>query len=146
MKRVFRSKVGLELLAPLVIIMTTVVVLLLMSGAYTWTILVIPVLTSVFITHMFLTTYYTISGDELRIRCGFLMNIQISIATITRIKETSDPTSAPAISLDRLRIEYGNQKSILISPKEKQAFIDMILSLNNAVAVKYKKEDAIMFR
>lgn len=139
MKRVFRSKVGLELLAPLVIIMTTVVVLLLMSGAYAWTILVIPVLAAVFITHMFLTTYYTITGDELRIRCGFLMNIQISIATITRIKETSDPTSAPATSLDRLRIEYGNQKSILISPKEKQAFIDMILSLNNAVAVKYKK-------
>lgn len=139
MKRVFRSKVGLELLAPLVIIMTTVVVLLLMSGAYAWTVLVIPVLTAVFITHMFLTTYYTITGDELRIRCGFLMNIQISIATITRIKETSDPTSAPATSLDRLRIEYGNQKSILISPKEKQAFIDMIQSLNNAVAVKYKK-------
>lgn len=139
MKRVFRSKIGLELLAPLVIIMTTVVVLLLLSGAYSWTILVIPILTFVFITHMFLTTYYTISGDELRIRCGFLMNIKISIATISRIKETNDPTSAPATSLDRLRIEYGNNKRMLISPKEKQAFIDMILSLNNAVEVKYKK-------
>lgn len=139
MKRVFRSKVGLELLAPLVIIMTTVVVLLLLSAAYSWSVLVIPVLTSIFITHMFLTTYYTIEGDILRIRCGFLMHIQINIATITRIKETSDPTSAPATSLDRLRIEYGNNKRILISPKEKQAFIDMILSLNNAVEVKYKK-------
>lgn len=139
MKRVFRSKIGLELLAPLVIIMTTVVVLLLMAGTYSWTVLVIPVVTFVFITHMFLTTYYTISGDVLRVRCGFLMNIQISIATITRIKETSDPTSAPATSLDRLRIEYGDGKRILISPKEKQAFIEMILGLNDKVEVKYKR-------
>lgn len=140
MKKVFKSKVGVELLAPLVIIMTTVVVLLMMTGAYSWTVLIIPVLTSVFIIHMFLTTYYTITGDELRIHCGFLMNKPISIATITKIKETSDPTSAPAISLDRLRIEYGKGSSILISPKEKQVFIEMILSRNPAIEVKYKKK------
>lgn len=139
MKKVFRSKVGLELLAPLVILMTTVVVLLMMAGAYSWSILIIPVLTSVFITHMFLTTYYTIEGDVLSVRCGFLMHMKISIATITRIRETSDPASAPATSIDRLRIEYGNGKRVLISPKEKQAFIDMILSVNNEVEVKYKK-------
>ena len=139
MKQVFRSKVGLELLAPLVIIMTTVVVLLMMAGAYSWSILIIPVLTTVFIAHMFLTTYYTVEGDVLQVRCGFLMNMKISIATITRIKETSDPTSAPATSLDRLRIEYGKGKTVLISPKEKQAFIDCILSLNDEVEVKYKK-------
>ncbi len=139
MKQVFRSKVGLELLAPLVILMTTVVVLLMMAGAYSWSILIIPVLTSIFITHMFLTTYYTIEGDVLSVRCGFLMHIKISIASITRIKETSDPASAPATSLDRLRIEYGNGKKVLISPKEKQAFIDKILSLNNVIEVKYKK-------
>lgn len=140
MKKVFKSKVGVELLAPLVIIMTTVVVLLMMTGAYSWTVLIIPVLTSVFIIHMFLTTYYTITSDELRIHCGFLMNKPISIATITKIKETSDPTSAPAISLDRLRIEYGKGSSILISPKEKQVFIEMILSRNPAIEVKYKKK------
>lgn len=139
MKQVFRSKVGLELLAPLVIIMTTVVILLMMTGAYNWSILIIPVLTSVFITHMFLTTYYTIEGDVLSVRCGFLTNIKIDIAGITRIKETSDPTSAPATSLDRLRIEYGKGKTVLISPKEKQAFIDKILNLNGGVEVKYKK-------
>lgn len=139
MKKVFRSKVGLELLAPLVIIMTTVVVLLMMAGAYSWSILIIPGITSVFIIHMFLTTYYTIEGDVLSVRCGFLMHMKISIATITRIKETSDPASAPATSIDRLRIEYDNGKKVLVSPKEKQAFIDHILSLNKAIEVKYKK-------
>lgn len=141
MKKVFRSKVGLELLAPLVIIMTTVVVLLMMAGAYSWSILIIPAITSVFIIHMFLTTYYTIEGDVLSVHCGFLMHMKISIATITRIKETSDPSSAPATSIDRLRIEYDKGKRVLISPKEKQAFIDEILSLNHTVEVKYKKKN-----
>ncbi len=139
MKKVFKSKVGLALLTPLAIIMTTVVVLLMMAGAYNWTILIIPVLTSVFITHLFLTTDYTIDGDVLQVRCGFLMNMKVSIASITRIEETHDPASAPATSLDLLRIEYGKGKSILISPKEKQAFIDHILSRNDAVIVKYTK-------
>jgi len=86
-----------------------------------------------------LTTYYTIEGDVLQVRCGLMMNMKISIATITAITETRDSTSAPAISLDRLRIDYGKGKSILISPKEKRAFIHGILSLNNTIEVNYKK-------
>jgi len=139
MKSVFKSKIGLEFLAPLVLTMIIMLVLLVTSRTFNWHFLIIPGLIFTVFMHMFLTTYYTIEGDVLQVRCGLMMNMKISIATITAITETRDSTSAPAISLDRLRIDYGKGKSILISPKEKRAFIHGILSLNNTIEVNYKK-------
>lgn len=36
---------------------------------------------------------------------------------------TRGPLSSPALSLDRLRIEYGKRGVVLISPREKEAFV-----------------------
>lgn len=141
MKQKFKSKIGLELTAPLVIVMITVFVLLIMSGEIPWFALVVPLLTTLFIVYLFLTTDYTVEGNILKVRSGFIINKTIAISTITKISETSDPSSAPATSIDRLRIEYGKQQSVLISPKDKQAFIDLILQLNSKIEVKYKKEN-----
>lgn len=141
MKRKFRSKIGLELTAPLIIIMVTVFVLMMMSGEIPWFALVVPVLTTLFIVYVFMTTDYTVEGDILKVRSGFLINKAIDIRSILKISETNDPSSAPATSIDRLRIEYGEQQSILISPREKQAFIDLLLQLNSKIELKYKKEN-----
>lgn len=48
---------------------------------------------------------------------------QVPIAGITGITPTSNPLSSPALSLDRLRIDYGRGKSLMISPKNKEQFI-----------------------
>jgi hypothetical protein len=34
-----------------------------------------------------------------------------------------DPGTGPALSLDRLRIEYGSGRALMISPAEKQRFL-----------------------
>ena len=48
---------------------------------------------------------------------------RIDIESITSITETRNPLSSPALSLDRLLINYGNHQQIMISPKQKHEFL-----------------------
>lgn len=70
-------------------------------------------------------TLYTLDDDLLRIRCGPL-RWDIPVSAITSVTTTRDPRSSPALSLDRLRVEYGIGQSILISPAEKDRFMSSL--------------------
>ena len=72
------------------------------------------------------TTYYTLDDVELIVRSGPL-KWRVPIAEIRSITETNNPLSSPALSLDRLRIEYGG-RSIMISPEAKDEFLADIKS------------------
>lgn len=76
-----------------------------------------------FVLYAFTSTNYTIDNNVLSIKSTFLVNRKIDILTITEISETNNPLSAPAASLDRLKIVYDNGKWTLISPKDKEAFL-----------------------
>ena len=70
-------------------------------------------------------THYTISGDNLRIVSGpFFRNI--SISSISSVEATRSPISSPALSLDRIRIRYGNRRSVMVSPEDKSGFLKAI--------------------
>lgn len=138
MKKIYKSRIGLELVIPLVLIFGTVLSLTI-SQEPKWIGIVILLPVIFFIVHMFITTNYIIESDKLTIKCGFLYNKAIDIETIKTITETNNPLSAPATSLDRLEINYGKFDSILISPKYKSEFINDIKRLNPNVEVKYKK-------
>ena len=71
---------------------------------------------------VFLSTNYTIAGDVLIIRGG-PFRWKIDIDSITSITPTSNPLSSPALSLDRLRIEYAKGRAIMISPKDREEFL-----------------------
>ncbi len=75
-----------------------------------------------------------ITGDVLYIQCGFLYNQQIKISSIRQIKETNNPISSPALSLDRIEIKFDKYSSVLISPKEKEMFIEHLQQINPAIA------------
>lgn len=92
-----------------------------------------------FIGHMLLTTYYQVEGNTLTIKCGFLINQEVKIDTIRKIKETSNPLSAPAASLDRLEIAFNKFDNVLISPKDKAGFINELTKLNPGIEVQLKK-------
>ena len=47
--------------------------------------------------------------------------------------------SAPANSFDRIEIIYNKFDSIIISPENKQQFIESLLVINPDIKVKYKK-------
>lgn len=71
---------------------------------------------------IFRSTSYTVGADTLTVRGGPL-RIVIPIREITRVKATRSLESSPALSLDRLAVEYGKGKRVLISPSDKAGFL-----------------------
>jgi hypothetical protein len=96
---------------------------------------------TLFISHLLLTTYYVISGDKLIIKSGLFFNLNLNIEDIKRISETDDLVSSPALSTDRLEILYNKFDVVLISPKDKQGFIEELGKLNPQIEIRLKKND-----
>lgn len=138
MENVYKSKIGLEIVIPLAALLGAVLVATL-SGNPSWLGVVIVLCFVGFVVHMFMTTDYSITGNDLTVRCSFLFNKTIDINTIKRISETNNPLSSPAISLDRLEIRYGVSNSVMISPQRKKEFINALRTINPNIEVKYKK-------
>lgn len=65
---------------------------------------------------------YVLFDEELVVRSG-VIRWRVPLVEFVSIAATRDPTSAPAWSLDRLKITYG-KKSILISPDRREEFLD----------------------
>jgi len=84
------------------------------------TVLVIALLFSVFTR-----THYTIAHGSLRVVSGPFSRT-IPLSDITSIEPTRNPLSSPALSLDRLKVSYGNKKFVLISPADKAGFMSAI--------------------
>jgi hypothetical protein len=76
------------------------------------------------------TIKYRIEGENLMI-----WNTKIEIKSIRKIYRTNNPLSSPALSLDRLAIVYNKFDEILISPKERNEFIDELLKINPSIEI-----------
>lgn len=75
-----------------------------------------------------LNTRYIVTEQHLMVY-SILFNWQINKLDITKISESHNFISSPALSLDRLRIDYqknGVASHILISPKDKGAFCKVL--------------------
>jgi hypothetical protein len=127
----YNSKIGNKILLVLIIVFGGISILMILTK--TWLGLAAVILMIGFVGYVFLTTYYSISDQMLKVKCGFMVNKSIPIDSIIKISETNNPVSAPANSMDRLEIEYGAKDSILISPKDKVGFINHILSINHKI-------------
>lgn len=68
------------------------------------------------------TLKYFLSDDALRVRCG-PFRWQIPIGDIKSVTPTKDSRSSPAMSLDRLEIEYGDGQRLIISPEPREEFL-----------------------
>jgi len=68
-------------------------------------------------------TTYTLDADELLVRSGPL-RWHVPLREIRAIRSTRNPLSSPALSLDRLRIEYGDHRVIMISPDDRVRFLE----------------------
>lgn len=74
---------------------------------------------------LFATTRYDVDGDALRITTG-PMHTVIPLADIREVTPSRNPVAGPALSLDRLRIDYGNGRSICVSPADREGFLKAI--------------------
>jgi hypothetical protein len=68
---------------------------------------------------------YGLDDSHLIVRFG-LCRQRIALADILEVRRTKNPLSSPALSLDRLRVQFGAGvfKSVMISPKAREAFLD----------------------
>ena len=134
--KTYNSGVDGKLIAIIGIVFSAVMILPALKGD--WSVLLITLPIVAFVGHILFGTRYTITGNTLNVRAGFIINKDIDIETITAIEETDSILSAPANSLDRIEIFYNKFDSVIISPKNKAEFINDILVINGAVRVKYR--------
>ncbi len=127
----FRSKIDAWLLILLIVavagLLVTLVAVLSSYASGTEKLLVagLTFLGVLLIVSMLLRTYYTVDDEKLRVVSGpFRWTIPIS--EIADISESRSALSSPALSLDRLKISYGRNRHILVSPADKKKFLKAI--------------------
>jgi len=133
----YKSKISWKLIAFLAV-MFSFIGFEVVTNPINWLALIVLLLCLLFIIHLFTSISYTIIEDELKVKAGFLVNTKIPISFIHKIKETNNLISSPAASLDRLEIFYGKYDSIIISPMDKNEFIQDLLKINPNIEVDYK--------
>lgn len=72
---------------------------------------------------------YVLYPEYLYICCGFLGKTKIHYGEIRNMKETHNPLSSAAMSLDRIQIDYmenGVHRMVLISPVRKKEFMEKV--------------------
>ena len=133
---VYRSKVGwgIGALTLLPMLITSVFIV----RERIWPGLLINSLVLVFLVYLYLKTTYVLEGNRLTIDSTFLIHVEVGVMEIESIAETYNPISAPAFSLDRLEIRYGNRQMVLISPAEKADFIQRLTHVNPNIQIKYR--------
>ncbi|WP_431122364.1 PH domain-containing protein [Flagellimonas flava] len=133
----YRSKVDLWLF--ILTLLNFLVVFYFLSMEWSWIGAMINIGVMGSVLYLLFYISYDIKGDDLLVNYAAFYQKRIKISTINRIKETRNPMGAPAASLDRLGISYGNG-FILVSPKKKKGFIDHLKSINPEIEIQMRKE------
>lgn len=134
MRKVFPSKV--DKFIPILFWVTSIPPIVIGFREKDWVIFAIMITVFALIMYLLYDTNYTITQGNLKVHSGFIVNKSIPISEIRLIKKTDSILSAPAASLtDRIEVFYGNSKTIVISPKEKQGFVDELLKQNSEIKV-----------
>lgn len=129
----YRSKIGLELVIPLGILLGGIGIFFAAKGV--WPGFIIIGIVVLFIGHMFVTTRYTINDTSLQIVCGFFYSNTIDIRAIVSVRNTNNIISSPAASLDRMEIIMRNGERIIVSPKDKKEFLNHIRQINAGIDI-----------
>ena len=72
-----------------------------------------------------ISTYYRVDSAIMRVQSG-PFSWSIPLDQIRNVTAERAWSAAPALSVNRLKIDYGQQRSIMVSPKNRAAFIAAI--------------------
>lgn len=126
---VYRSKIGIELIALLVAGMLPGFITTLAGNENDKEIIYIVPVLFVLVLLLMGSTRYKIYGSTLRAYVLCFPYKPIDINSVTEIKETNNPLSAPAASIDRLEVKHA-KGYLLVSPKNKEGFIAALQKIN----------------
>lgn len=130
---VYYSKVDWWLVTFLVVGMSPAVFPLFWT--FDWVLLSIDVVVALFLIEVFRNTKYVIDGEKLIVKTGFKLSSSCDICQIKSITKTRTLLSAPALSLDRLKVKLKGGDVIVISPRKKRAFVEHLLKVNPQIVV-----------
>ncbi len=93
-----------------------------------------------FVLWLWFKTGYTIEPDHIKIQYGPFTK-RIKISDIHRMSATKNPFAGPALSMDKIQINYAAFESIQISPINKNEFTRQLLMLNPKIKtdIQFKK-------
>ena len=103
-----------------------------------WIPFFIDLLLYVSLVYLMVSIKYEINESQLIIHQA-MGKMVIDINTIKSIEPTHTILSAPASSLNRLRINYNKYDDIVISPRRKEEFIRQLQSINPNIVFKEKE-------
>jgi hypothetical protein len=135
--KAFKSKIDGSLLTPVLLFVSFIGLLQPKKDNPTHILVIsVIVMNSIFYAFTILTIYYIFIKDNLYIRYAYSIIKKISIPTIIEIRYFSkEVRNSYSLSNDRIEIIYANDKSILISPKDKDGFIEEIQLINPNIVV-----------
>ena len=140
MKTVYPTKVSVTLVLIISLIMGCILVPYAIKNL--WIPFTIILILHFLLLFMLANIKYVITESQLIIdqSLGKWGKEVIDISTIKSIEPTHTILSAPASSLDRLRISYNKYDDIIISPRRKEEFIRQLQSINPQIVFKEKQK------
>jgi hypothetical protein len=98
-----------------------------MAGTVSWAFLFFHFSLAILIYFFVVRIKYELDDEKLVIFMGPIRYKTIDIQTIRKMELSNNPLSSPAASLRRLAIYYNKWGYVLISPKNREAFVKDVL-------------------
>lgn len=130
----YNSAISGWLASFVLLVLGSTTVLIIVKSVWVGFLVNVPLI--VWLVHMGFNTYYILDHGVLHITCGLFYKENFLIADITQIRATNNPLSSPALSMERLEIQFKSKQSIMISPKAKNDFIKELVQQNPSIKVK----------
>ena len=102
---------------------------------FSWVGFIMIGITILFLLDLFFNTRYIIMDTVLYVRCGVFLKSTYQIELMTEILDTKSIMSAPALSLDRIKIAFKDKSELIISPVRKSEFIRTLITINTEIRV-----------
>ncbi|MBQ7823750.1 MAG: PH domain-containing protein [Bacteroidaceae bacterium] len=138
MQRTFKSKVGWWYYAALAYLIACLILAIWQKNGIA---IVAMFIANMTLIQLMLKTEYVVADGVLYIKCWIMPVKKISVTKIKTIKETHNPLSSYALSLDRLKIEY-EKTFTLVSPDNKQDFVNELRKYNPDIIYITRKQNS----
>ncbi|HOI86801.1 MAG TPA: PH domain-containing protein [Lentimicrobium sp.] len=130
----FRSKRSAWYTLATLLTIVIFVVLLLQEPWFTG-LLLLPLI-AIMVSIYFRTHYRIHPVNGLTVTCGLLYKKTFDIQKLQSIRPTTNPLSSPALSVKRLELRFKNKETVMISPVNREEFIELLKSINPDIEVK----------
>ena len=84
----------------------------------------------IFVNAVLFGIRYTVENDALTVKVAGIRCGRYDLKTLQSVRKTRTFISEPAASMDRIRLDFGKRKSAVISPDNREYFIETLKKIN----------------